>query len=178
MCLVVHRKELKRTTNTGRLAIRALLNSEMRIRGDLAQGGEVALDLSDLLSNQYQSLFVYPSDEALELTPDFIKQFDKPLQLIVPDGNWRQAGKVHYRHSELKDVIRVKLASSQDLGGESVQEPPRMRKETVKNGMATLEAIAHALGVIEGVEVQKALLDLYSEKLNRTLKARGTLQPD
>ena len=32
--LVIHAKELKRTTNTGRLAIHALLNSKMCVRGE------------------------------------------------------------------------------------------------------------------------------------------------
>ncbi|MBI2209610.1 MAG: DTW domain-containing protein, partial [Deltaproteobacteria bacterium] len=34
VCLIVHVNELKRSSNTGRLALRALVNSEMRVRGE------------------------------------------------------------------------------------------------------------------------------------------------
>ncbi|MBK9323499.1 MAG: DTW domain-containing protein [Bdellovibrionaceae bacterium] len=165
LCLVVHAKELKRTTNTGRLAIKALTNSEMRVRG---QGREV-LDLSDLLKPEYRTLLFYPSDDAVELTKDFVSQDSRPIQLIVPDGNWRQASKVHYRHHELKSISRVKI-------GEAPLEIHSLRLESKPEGMATLQAIAKALGAIEGPEVEEQLLFLYRAKLERTLIGRGQVK--
>jgi hypothetical protein len=41
--------------------------------------------------------------------------------------------------------------------------------------MATLEAIAVALEIIEGQEVGRQLKDLYQKKLEATLKGRGVL---
>jgi DTW domain-containing protein YfiP len=162
---VIHAKELKRTTNTGRLGLRALRNSEMRTRGLSHE----ALDLSDLLTDQYRTLLFYPSEEAQELTPEFVAKSPLPIQLIVPDGSWRQASKVHYRHSELKLVERV-MISTPNLGTQ------HLRAETTEYGMSTLEAMARALGVIEGVEVEEKLLRLYEAKLERTLKGRGTFK--
>jgi len=169
--LIVHYKELKRTTNTGRLAASALMNSEVRIRGQNSRTMQPrALDLSDLLRADYESFLLFPSDSAVELSPSFIKQFQKPIQLIVPDGNWRQASKVHYRHHELKALQRVKVMPKVT----SKTQPLKfMRKESVVGGMATLEAIAQALGIIEGVEVENLLGSLYQLKLERTLKGRG-----
>lgn len=163
LSLVVHYKELKRTSNTGRLAVTALVNSEMHIRG-LEQ--TEATDLSRLLLGDYQTLLLYPSDDSVLLNEDFISQFEKPIHLIVPDGNWRQAAKVHVRHKELKDVPRVRVTPKS-------QATAFLRKEHVEGGMATLEAIAQAMGVFEGPEIEKALNDLYQLKLQRTLKARG-----
>lgn len=162
VCLVIHAKELKRTTNTGRLAVRALKNSEMRVRGE--RGSEQ--DLSDLLTDQYRTFLFYPSDDAVELNRNLVEQDSKPIQLIVPDGNWRQASKVHYRHDELKNVVRVKTRPSNPA-------TQFLRTESKTDGMATLQAIAEALGVIEGDEVKNELLDFYNLKLQRTLKARG-----
>ncbi len=79
----------------------------MRVRGDNRE----ALDLSDLLSDRYETLLFYPSDEAVDLNADFMKTITKPVQLIVPDGNWRQASKVHYRHPELKEIPRIKIST-------------------------------------------------------------------
>jgi DTW domain-containing protein len=170
LCLVVHAKELKRTTNTGRLAIKALINSEMRVRGEDRDG----LDLSDLLNPDYNTLLLYPCEGAVELTNSFVKQIKKPIQLIVPDGNWRQASKVHYRHKELLGVERVCLVRPLEKSTETKADKRKnIRLETVKEGMATLEAIAFALGAIEGPVVQKSLLDLYKAKRDQTLLARG-----
>lgn len=160
--LVIHAQELKRTTNTGALALKGLVNSEMRVRGE----GRERLDLSDLLQDSYRTLLFYPADEARELTPELVAEDPRPIQLIVPDGNWRQAGKVHYRHSELKDVPRVVIT-------ETNLARHHLRAEHTENGMSTLEAIAKALGVIEGEKASGPLLALYRAKLERTLAGRG-----
>jgi DTW domain-containing protein YfiP len=164
LCLVVHAKELKRTTNTGRLAIAALTNSEMRIRGL----GTEALELGDLLTPNYRSVLFYPSADAVELTPAFVVEDPRPIQLIVPDGNWRQASKVHTRHKELGEIPRVAIRSPN-------ASPYHMRTETTPEGMATLQAIAEALGIIEGAKARETLMRLYEAKLHATLKGRGKL---
>jgi DTW domain-containing protein YfiP len=157
--LVVHAKELKRTTNTGRLALEALVNSQMFIRGLELE----TLNLSSILTEQYETYLLYPSDDARDISN---LTFQKNVQLIVPDGNWRQAGKVHLRHPELKDVPRVKI-SKKNMASQ------HLRKEHRDEGMSTLEAIALALGAIEGDEVEMRLMELYRAKLSATLESRG-----
>ena len=159
---MVHAKELKRTTNTGRLAVEALPNSEMKVRGLI----DSPIDLSLALHESYHSLLLFPSEDAVELTTEFVQTIKRPVLLIVPDGNWRQACKVHHRHVEFKNIQCVfinKKNTSTDF----------LRKETKDNGMATLEAIAYALGVIEGEKIRTSLLQLYQIKLKQTLKGRG-----
>lgn len=160
--LIIHTKELKRTTNTGSLALAALPNSELKIRGL----EHTPLDLTELLSPEFRTLLFYPSEDAQELTEEFVAQSPLPIQLIVPDGNWRQASKVHYRHQELAHIPRVMIKEKNS----SIEF---LRAETTDHGMATLQAIAFALGVIEGVEVRELLLGLYQKKLEQTLLGRG-----
>ncbi len=161
--LIIHRRELKRTTNTGQLAIKSLQNSEMRVRGDL---NKEPLDLSDLLTANYQTILFYPSDDAIELTKEFVSKSVLPFQLIVPDGNWRQASKVVSRHPELNQIQKVKISTVNTANF-------HLRSEHKPEGMATLQAIALALGVIEGPLVQRELLNLYEAKLHHTLIGRG-----
>ncbi len=165
LCLVIHHRELKRTTNTGRLAIRSLHNSELRIRGQKDQG---PLDLSDLITPLYRSLLFFPADDARELSNDLILESPLPIQLIVPDGNWRQASKVSIRHPELKALERVKISTAN-------KAEFHLRAEHFAEGMSTLQAIAIAIGIIEGDQYGKQLLDLYQEKLNRTRQGRGEI---
>lgn len=159
--LVIHAKELKRTTNTGRLALKALTNSEMWVRGSDSE----ALDLSPILQNNYQSYLLYPSEQAIDLS-EIILHPQKPIQLIVPDGNWRQASKVHRRHPELQQIPHVKMNTKNTAH-------QHLRKEHFAEGLSTLEAIAIALGLIEGPQIEESLTQLYQAKLNGTLKGRG-----
>lgn len=164
VCLIIHVNELKRSSNTGRLALRALVNSEMRVRGETRE----ALDLRDLLTHGYRTFLFYPSVDAAELDNELVAQDGTPIQLIVPDGSWRQASKVHSRHHELKDVPRVKI-SAPNLSRF------HLRAQHRPEGMATLQAVAHGLGVIEGDLVKAQLLKLYDLRVERTLRARGWL---
>jgi len=137
----------------------------MRIRGE----GRETLNLEDLLIPRYRTFLFYPSDDAVELTKSLVLQERTPIQLIVPDGTWRQARKVHYRHHELKDVPRVKISAPND-------STFQLRAQSRPEGMATLQAIAHALGVIEGEPVQAQLMKLYHAKIERALLGRGILE--
>jgi DTW domain-containing protein len=161
LCLVIHRRELKRTTNTGQLAVHSLVNSEMRVRGEQGQ----PLDLSDLITPKYRTVLFFPSDDAIELTSDFVAESDLPIQLIVPDGNWRQASKVFSRQKELEGIPKVKI-------GKPNLASIHLRKEHLQEGMSTLEAIAEALAVIEGREAVESLFLLYQAKLKATLAGR------
>src|ERR1051325_1395621 len=74
ICLVIHTNELKKSSNTGRLALRALTNSEMRVRGGLG----APLDLSDLLSARYRTMLFYPAKDAVELNEELLRQDARP----------------------------------------------------------------------------------------------------
>src|SRR5918993_1516244 len=164
VCLVIHHRELSRSSNTGLLATRALLNSEVRVRGEQRQ----ALDLKDLLTAPYRSLLFYPSADAVELNQALVLQDSRPIQLLVPDGTWRQARKIHFRHRELRDLPRVKISTPNT----SIFQ---LRAQSKPERMATLQAIAEGLGIIEGDGVRVQLMKLYQAKIERTLKARGII---
>lgn len=164
VCLVIHHRELSRSSNTGLLALRALVNSEMRIRGE----GREALDLKDLITVQYRTFLFYPSGDAAELDQALVMQESKPIQLLVPDGTWRQARKIHSRHLELRNLPRVKISKPNN-------STFQLRAQSRPERMATLQAIAQGLGIIEGDPVRAQLMKLYYAKIDRTLTARGIL---
>ena len=164
ICLVIHHRELTRSSNTGLLAARALVNSEVRVRG----ADREILDLQNLVTAQYRTLMLYPSRDALELDSALALSDGRPIQLLVPDGTWRQARKLHSRHAELSDITRVKVCVPEDSAFQ-------LRAQSQPGRMATLQAIAHALGVIEGAWVRDRLMQLYHAKVERTLVGRGIL---
>ena len=162
IALVIHHRELSRSSNTGLLAHHSLVNSELRVRGE----SRATLDLSDLLSTGYRTLLFYPSADALELDRQLVEQDARPIQLIVPDGTWRQARKIHSRHSELRDIPRVKISAA-NYG------IFQLRAQSRPERMATLQAIACALRIIEGDLVAAQMMKLYHARIDRTLRARG-----
>src|SRR4029077_19079206 len=165
ICLVVHHRELTRSSNTGLLARRALVNSELRIRGETKE----PLDLKDLLIPEYRTFLFYPSSDAAELTKGLVWEQSTPIQLIVPDGTWRQARKLHSRHPELKNVPRLKISTP----AASIFQ---LRAQSRPERMATLQAIASALRIIEGDLAAAQLMKLYHRKIERTLIGWGLLR--
>ena len=84
---LMHTGERVLTTNTARLAVKALPNSEIRIRGRKDE----RLSLADLEQDGRHSLLLYPSSHAAELNADFVAGLAGPVTLIVPDGSWGTA---------------------------------------------------------------------------------------
>jgi DTW domain-containing protein YfiP len=164
IALIIHHRELSRRSNTGLLAVRALVNSEMRIRGE--PGAD--LDLSDLLDPRYRSFLFFPCAEAQELSSSLVEEDATPIQLIVPDGTWRQARKILFRHPELARLPRLRLGAPE-------RSIFQLRAQSSPERTATLPAIARALGIIEGDAVRVALMKIYQAKIERTLATRGIL---
>lgn len=165
--LVVHYKELKRTTNSGRLIESLLENQNIWVRGQL----DAPLDYKSIVKEvDHTPLLLYPSDEAEVLSKQWVEdnKSEKPFQLIVPDGNWRQASKVHYRVEDFKHIKRVTLSEN------TFDRENLLRKESKPDGMSTLEAIGHTLGYLEGEGLKAHILEGYSLKKEAVLKGRGS----
>jgi DTW domain-containing protein len=160
LLLLIHRIEDRKPTNTGRLATECLVNSEVSVRG------HEALPTLPFTWEGTQPVFLFPHEEAVPLAT--FASSALPVTLIVPDGTWRQASKVRNRVRGLKDVPCVSLPSD-------VPSIYRLRHEAHDGGLATIEAIARALGILEGVPVRRALESVFKAMVERTLWARGEL---
>jgi DTW domain-containing protein YfiP len=162
LVLVIHHTEARKPSNTGRLAAACLPNSAIVVRGL-----ERAPSAPFAFGPEAQPLFLYPHEEAVPLTR--FARSDAPVTLIVPDGNWRQASKVRNRVEGLRDVPCVTL-------------PPdtpsiyRLRTEAHDHGLATIEAIARAMGILEGPHVRGALEHVFRAMVERTLWSRGAIE--
>lgn len=161
LILVMNKREIKVPTNTGRLAALALPNSVILSRGV----EDAPYDLAEHLPQDRRSVLLYPADDAALLTPEWVAA-EGPFHLVVPDGNWRQTSKMRRRDPVMATLPCVRLPPG----------PPtayHVRRETKAEGLATMEAIARALGVMEGPTVQSALENLLNLMVSRTLASRG-----
>ena len=161
--LVMHHSEWSATTNTGRFALRALPNSEVRFRGL----PEAPVQLEDLNHSGGELLFLYPAENAEVLTPELVASFKKPMTLVVPDGTWRQASKVYRREPFLKANARPVILPV------TGQSDYLLRRSPNDIAFCTIEAIAHAMGFLEGEEVKQRLLAVFKLVNHRVLATRS-----
>src|SRR6188768_419298 len=144
--ILMHTAEEMLTTNTARLAAKALPNSDIRIHGKMG----ACISKDGIAQSGRLSLLLYPSPHAKELTADFARTLPGPVNLIVPDGSWSQTRKFVRREPSLAGIPHVKLP-----GG-----PPseyRLRIQPRETWLCTLEAIARGLGFLESYDVQQQL---------------------
>ncbi len=162
--ILMHSCEEVLTTNTARLAAKALTNSEVRIHGRRDE----RMSSEGLVQPGRPSLLLYPSSRAVELTADFVSHLSGPVNLIVPDASWRQTKKFVRREPGLVGIPHVRL-------------PPgplseyRLRAQRDDQNLCTLEAIARAVGILECRAVQARLETLLRVLVERTLWSRGVL---
>jgi DTW domain-containing protein YfiP len=174
LTLLIHRHEGKTTTNTGLLACEVLPDSRVLWRGVQSFEGKPSwFERDQVYSPQSTPLFLFPSAEAtvMDFSWRALRRRENPHErftLIVPDGSWGQASKVGKREPALEGVMRVVLPP----GPESEYH---LRREPHRHFVSTFEAIARAMGVLEGPMVQEKLEALFRKFVGRQLWSRGDL---
>jgi DTW domain-containing protein YfiP len=165
--LVLHQLEARKPTNTGLVAVRCLANSAVVYRGRPpaeAEGQPV-----ESWPPGVQPLLLYPDEEAAPI--DAWRNAPGPLVLIVPDGTWRQAARARVRLPPLGlgGAIPCVALPEARAAGRRLRTPARPER------LATLEAIALALGILEGPDVETALMHVFRVMTERTLWTNGRL---
>lgn len=165
LMLLIHYREARKPSNTGQLAARCLERSSVEIIGKRGQplGAPVVRDGE-------VPLLMFPDDDAVPI--ERYANSEQPIALFVPDGNWRQASKVRRRDAGFGAMQCVTLPAARAT-------EYRLRAEPRIGGLATLEAIAHALGIVEGVAgpaIEGAMLSVFRVMVERTLWFRGKLR--
>jgi DTW domain-containing protein YfiP len=159
--VVMHRRELIKTTSSAHFASQCLVHCDIRVRGHAAD----PVRIPERLDQNRRLLVLYPTDAATPLK-DAIVGDDRPITLVVPDGSWRQASKIPRREPDLANVQAVRLPSS-------IHAPFALRREPKSFGMSTATAIFHALSIIEGEQAMSTCFSLYEHWISKMLQARG-----
>lgn len=93
-----------------------------------------------------------------------------PARLLVLDGSWSQVRSMVRRWPALSRLPRLPL--------DPVTRPGlRMRRQHREDGLSTLEALALALGQLEGEDRAAPLLALYDALSARVWASRGGYRP-
>jgi DTW domain-containing protein len=160
--LIMHYKELPKTTATGPLALAALDNSELHVHGKQDE----PVELDHLHDPQRRLLVLFPQEGARPLSEALRQEDPRPVTLVVPDGSWRQASRIPKRIGALAraQVVTLPPGPTTRWG---------LRKENHPSGLATFEAIARALGYLESNAVRLELEGLFERMVTATFQNRG-----
>ncbi len=140
LLLVVHHVEARKSTNTSRLLARMVPAARVVLRGEPGADPRPGA--------RGRRLVLFPGQDAREIAP---ADAGPDLLLVVPDGNWNQAGRMLRRDPDLAgaEVVRVPGGGASRYG---------LRRSPRPDTLCTLEAVARALGVLEGEAVEAELL--------------------
>jgi DTW domain-containing protein YfiP len=160
--MVVHVRELKLTSNTAQF-IQMMIpqNAQTFIRGKVFEN----FTSHDIVARPGRALFLYPSEDSVELNAEFTEKNPGPYHLVVPDGNWHQARRVRKREEDFKKMPAVRLPPG-------ITSEYHLRRAPQPEWVSTYESIAHALGILEGDHVRDQLMTFFRFWVKRTLYNR------
>jgi len=154
-------REREQLTNSGRLVPLALADAALHEREGLAA--------TEFAEPGRRTVLLFPSPASVELAPDPLDP--RPVTLVVPDGTWRATRRMVAREPALASLPRVTLPPG---------PPTRYRLRTHPNAhcLATLEAVARALGILEDPALEQHLTRLFLMFVERTLWSRGAIRAE
>jgi DTW domain-containing protein YfiP len=165
VAVVAHVSDLPRTSSTVRLLALAVRGVTVLPHGEFP----APADPASCLPAGFTPLVLFPGRGARPLTPELVATLPSPPALVVPDGNWRQAGRMVKRLPLLAGAVKVTLPDRAFAG-------TALRRNQAEHHMSTYEAVAQAVGVLEGEAVSAPLLDFYRRATDRMLMVRGRLR--
>jgi DTW domain-containing protein YfiP len=152
LILITQWAEWWRASNTGRLVKLMIPETTILLRGDPGALPMKAYDISDFEN----PVLLFPGANAFSLTHEYAASLNRPITLFVPDGTWREAGRVVRRTPFLRGVSKTQL----------INLPPsryRLRKKGRVGTVSTLESVAYVLEVLEGREIAESLMRLFDK---------------
>jgi DTW domain-containing protein YfiP len=165
LLLIVHVHDLGRTSNTVRLLNLAIRNATLICHGVFPTPADPASHVPAGAT----PVVLFPGRGARPLTPELVASLPSPPALVVPDGNWKQAGKMVKRLPFLAGAVKVALPARAFAGS-------ALRRNLTGHRMSTYEAVAQALAILEGETVTGPLLDFYRRAVDRRLLVSGKLR--
>lgn len=154
--VVRHVRESFKSTGTARIAGLAMPNLRILDFGDNAEPARTEL-AGDLGAG---AALLFPTDDAAPWDGTSVRR------LYVLDGTWRQTRRMYAKLPALHGVKKVSLP-------EKAARVLRLRESKFEAGRSTLEAIAEAIGVLEGDAIAAPLHALHATYVEKVFRARG-----
>ena len=154
--VVRHERESWKSTGTARIAALAMPRLRLLEFGENSEPAKT--QMPDEITPGTHVLF--PTEESAAWDGTVVKK------LVVIDGTWRQVRRMYAKMPALHAVPKLALP-------EPVAKVLRLRESKFEAGRSTLEAIAEAIGLLEGAQLAAPLHALHATYVERVFRARG-----
>lgn len=158
--IVMHYSERWLTSNTAYFANLVLNRSKIIERGNL----DAPIDEYEFNDPDTDYIYLFPTEDSKPLT-EFVQTKPKAC-LVVPDGSWSKAKKIHKREAIFKDMPKYHLVN---IGHSNY----KLRKSPGEDFVCTYEAIAKSMGILESKSIEEGMLKFFSVFVDRVLKSRN-----
>lgn len=157
--ILQHPDEAKHPLNTARLALLGLRRAELWV-------GESFPALSDAITSMERALLLFPARHESQRAS--LAEHDRhgACLLIVPDGTWRKARKIIQANPVLTTLPHLSLPP-----GDPSQY--RIRRAPEPAAVATVEAVARALAMLEPGQDFQPLLKPFHVLVDQQIRAMG-----
>ena len=160
--VIRHFKEAFKTTNTARLAALAMPSLIIHDYGSR----NVPFDQAVIPEDAW---LLFPCDAAHPAARPGVDPL--PSTVVVLDGTWGQARRMSHRIPRLTTLSRFSPRPA-------ATPPRRVRKPPHPEGMATIEAIARAVALLEGEAAASQLDALFDAMVTAVKQQRGHIQEE
>lgn len=167
--LLMHRNEVFKPTNTGRL-IADVLPAQTHVFCWHRTTPDTAL-LAMLADPARRCCVVYPDDEGVVIDPQTLGQPDRITTFILLDGTWKQGRRMLTLSRWLDAVPRLALP-------ETLLRGYAVRKSRLSHQLSTAEAGALCLQLAGDAEQAETLLDYFALFNQHYLATRGCYAPE
>ena len=162
---ISHVRDMGRTSNTVRLLSLAIRDVTVICHG----ASPTPTDPTASVPVDATPIVLFPGHGARTLTPELVASLPSPPALIIPDGNWHQASRMVKRIPLLAQAVKVALPDRVFAG-------MAVRRNQQGHHMSTYEAVAQALGILEGEIVSEPLFEFYRRATDRLLLVSGKIR--
>lgn len=157
--IIMHYTERWLTSNTAYFCEQLLDNCSIIERGNI--GSQIpAIPFSH---DNEEYVYLFPTDNSKPLKD---LKASKRIHLVVPDGSWSKAKRIHKREPIFKEMPKYHLC---DVGFSNY----KLRKSPGENFLCTYEAIAHALGELGEQDTKGELLQFFDIFVSHVLASRS-----
>jgi len=138
--LLQHPRERRTAIGTARLAHLCLPGSQLHVGVEFEDDAAVRAALAQADDDGRPAHLLFPGPRAVDVAE---ARLAGPITLVVVDGTWWQARKLLKRNARLASLPQIRFTP---------QAPSnyRIRREPADDYVATVEALAHVLGALEG----------------------------
>ncbi len=166
--LLIHYKEYIRITNTGKLIKVVLDNYDIIKIGE--KDNPLERNIDKIILKDYTNIILFPTanlnleeylTNKMSHRSKSEKSLNQKINIIIPDGTWKQASKIIRKSHNLAQLTKVKIPLNDEkllIGSDLVS----LRKNLSSDRKSTFEAIIGALQIIENnSELKNIMIELY-----------------